>query len=67
MKQELMMKQLSKQELMEAIRGGVHDAMWEMITNATSWPCHDFFDMIKEGVAEGVEAAMRKPKRRKAR
>jgi hypothetical protein len=33
---------ITKDELLEAIRQGVHDAMWEMITNATQMPCHDF-------------------------
>jgi len=49
--------QISKQELLDAIREGVHDAVWRMITNATSMPCHDFFDTVQEGVADGIERA----------
>ena len=30
--------EVTKQELLDAIRGGVHDAVWQMITNATSMP-----------------------------
>jgi hypothetical protein len=45
---------VSKQELLDAIRKGVTDAMWAMITNATSAPCADFFEMVKKGVEEGV-------------
>ena len=35
---------VSKQELLDAIRDSVHDAMWRMITNASSAPCSDFYD-----------------------
>lgn len=48
---------ISKEELLDAIREGVHDAVWRMITNATSMPCHDFYDMVKEGVAMGIKEA----------
>ena len=40
-------------ELLDAIRAGVHDAVWAMITNATMAPCADFYDAVQEGVAEG--------------
>jgi hypothetical protein len=40
--------------LFEAIRAGVADALWRVATNATSMPCHDFYDMIKDGVADGM-------------
>ena len=30
-----MFDQLEKHEVLEAIRKGVHDAVWQMITNAT--------------------------------
>lgn len=40
--------------LYDAIRKGVADAIWRMATNATDMPCADFYDMIKEGVREGM-------------
>ena len=46
---------VSKQELLNAIRDGVADAMWRMITNATDVPCADFYDFVKDGVAQGIE------------
>ena len=46
---------VSKQELLNAIRDGVADAVWRMITNATDMPCADFYDFVKDGVAEGIE------------
>jgi hypothetical protein len=48
---------ISKRELLGAIREGVYDAVWQMITNATSMPCHDFFDTVREGIADGIERA----------
>jgi hypothetical protein len=48
---------VSKQELLAAIRAGVHDAMWKMITNATQAPCADFYDAVKDGVAAGTAKA----------
>jgi hypothetical protein len=47
---------VSKQELLNAIRDGVADAMWRMITNATDMPCADFYDFVKDGVAEGNQS-----------
>jgi hypothetical protein len=49
---------ISKDELLDAIRAGVRDAVWEMITNATSAPCEDFFDTVKSGIETGVSNAM---------
>jgi hypothetical protein len=46
---------VSKQEFLDAIRNGVADAVWQMITNATAAPCADFYDFVKDGVAEGIE------------
>jgi hypothetical protein len=40
-----------------AVREGVADAMWRMITNATDMPCADFFEMVRKGVAEGFKRA----------
>lgn len=37
-----------KEEILQAIEDGVERAMWQMITNATSMPCQDFYDTIKE-------------------
>jgi hypothetical protein len=45
---------ITKEELLFA-RGGVNDAVWRMITNATQMPCLDFYDTVKEGVAKGIE------------
>ena len=38
----------------DAIRQGVHDAVWQMITNATHAPCADFYEMVKEGVENAI-------------
>jgi len=38
----------------EAIRDGVADAMWRMMTNATDAPCADFYEHVKQGIAEGM-------------
>jgi hypothetical protein len=46
---------ISKQELLGAIRDGVAEAMWRMITNATDAPCADFYNFVKDGVAEGIK------------
>jgi hypothetical protein len=45
---------VTKQELLDAIRDGVYDAVWQMIRNATDAPCADFFEMVKQGVTEGI-------------
>ena len=45
---------VTKQEMLDAIREGVHDAMWRMITNATDAPCKDFYATI----GDAVERAM---------
>lgn len=50
---------------MDSIRAGVSDAMWQMITNATSMPCHDFFDTVKDGVAQGMTKAIQKRLKRR--
>ena len=49
---------VTKQELLEAIRAGVRDAMWEMVTNATAMPCADFFDTVKDAIQTAVSDAM---------
>lgn len=53
-----MFDNLSDEQILEAIRKGVHDAMWQMITNATQMPCADFFDTLKQGIHDGIEDAM---------
>jgi hypothetical protein len=45
---------VSPDEFLQAIREGVHDAFWEMITNATGMPCHDFYDAVQQGVKEAM-------------
>jgi hypothetical protein len=49
--------QVTKAELLGAIREGVHDAIWGMITNATMAPSADFYAAVEDGVAEGVRQA----------
>ena len=39
----------------EAIAEGVKRAMWQMMTNATSAPCADFYQMVKDGTQAGIE------------
>ena len=46
---------LTKEELAEAISEGVRRAFWQMITNATSMPCADFYAALEDGVARGME------------
>lgn len=41
--------------LFDAIRQGVRDAMWQLMTNATDAPCADFFQAIEDGAAAGIE------------
>jgi hypothetical protein len=38
----------------DAIRKGVADAIWNIATNATHAPCADFFEMIRQGVEDGM-------------
>lgn len=46
---------LTNQQLYDAVRDGVDNAFWRMITNATSMPCHDFYDTIKRAAQEAFE------------
>jgi hypothetical protein len=46
---------VSKQELLNAIRDGVHDAMWRMITNATA--SSSFMSSARSGLAMSVKRA----------
>src|SRR4051812_24928940 len=50
--------EVTKQELLDAIRAGVRDALWEMITNATSTPCGDFYDTVRDGVETAIGNSM---------
>ncbi len=43
---------LDPDKIYHAIGQGVHDAIWDMITNATQMPCADFYDTIKEAARE---------------
>ncbi len=45
---------LGPDQVYKAIREGVHDAMWQMITNSTDMPCADFYEQIKTGVQEAI-------------
>jgi hypothetical protein len=39
----------------DAIRRGVENAIWQMITNATHAPCADFYEAIQAGVTAAME------------
>ena len=56
-KMKLIKQADDERKFYEAVRQGVHDAVWRMITNATDMPCTDFFDAIQEGVATGIKSA----------
>ena len=45
---------LGPEEVYNAIREGVKDAMWMMINNATSAPCADFYQSIQDGVKKAM-------------
>jgi hypothetical protein len=49
---------VTSRQFLDAVREGVHDAEWQMITNATMMPCADFFDTIKDAVKEAVSEAV---------
>ena len=52
------MTKINEDKMYEAIREGVRDAFWQMITNGTDMPCQDFFEFVKKGVEDGVFKAM---------
>ena len=39
----------------EAIRQGVRDAFYDLVTSGTDMPCADILEAIKEGTADGIE------------
>ena len=39
----------------EAIAEGVHRAFWQLFSNATDMPCHDFYDTLKDAAREAFE------------
>lgn len=41
-------KQISKDEFLRAVSEGVENAIWSMITNATTCPCTDFYETIQK-------------------
>lgn len=45
---------LGPDQIYQAIREGVADAMWRLMTNATDMPCNDFYDHVKAGVKDAV-------------
>lgn len=53
-----MLDGIDEEKILDAIRKGVCDAMWRMITNATAMPGGDFFEMVKQGVEDGIDGAM---------
>jgi hypothetical protein len=46
---------ITTEQFLEAVRQGVYDAVWQMITNNTDMPCADFYDTVKEAVKEGTQ------------
>jgi hypothetical protein len=51
---------LSANDLITAIRGGVADAFWRILTNGTGTPCADFYTAIREGMQDAItQAALR--------
>ena len=46
---------VTTEQFLEAVRQGVHDAVWQMICQGTNAPCADFYDAIKEGIKKGTE------------
>jgi hypothetical protein len=66
MRQTNVLHQLAKDEILEAIRAGVRDAFWQMITNNTQTPADDFYERVKNAIAdampsqEAIEEAIRK-------
>jgi hypothetical protein len=58
MKRRVNLNSLDADEVYQAIRDGVHDAMWQMITNATHMPCHDFYDTLKDAVEKATYEAL---------
>jgi len=54
MKEPLNVK-LEADKVYAAISEGVSDAMWRMMTNATSAPCEDFYASIEKGTKEALE------------
>lgn len=53
--QSTSLPRLSRKDLIEAITEGVRRAMWDIATNATQMPCHDFYASIQDGVRDGIE------------
>ena len=41
-------EQISKDEFLQAVSEGVENAIWSMITNATTCPCIDFYETIQK-------------------
>ncbi len=48
---------ITKKEFLQAIEKGVSDAFWSMITNATSYPCADFYEAIRQGAKAAIDGA----------
>ena len=46
---------LDPDKVYEAIERGVENAIWRMIKNSTSTPCHDFYDTIEKAAREAFE------------
>lgn len=46
---------MSDKDIYEAIRDGVRDAFWQMITNSTDMPCADLYDTIKDAIKEAFD------------
>jgi hypothetical protein len=52
---------ITNEQILNAIREGVRDAFWQMMTNATDAPCQDFYAAIEQGVENAMENGTRRP------
>jgi regulator of replication initiation timing len=57
---EPLLGQLDPERIYKAIQDGVHDAIWQMITNNTDMPCADFYDTVKSAATKAF-SEMEKP------
>ena len=46
---------LDSDRIYDAIREGVDDAVWRMITHQTHTPCHDFYCTIRQAAEKAFE------------
>lgn len=51
-------KDLPHEIIHDAVRLGMREAIWMMITNATDAPCADFYEAVRQGVNEALRTAI---------